>query len=47
MVGELDVLRDEGVAYAERVRGAGVQARLEIMRGMPHPFCEFSFLGMM
>lgn len=40
VVGELDVLRDEGVAYAERVREAGVKCRLEIMRGMPHPFRE-------
>lgn len=41
VVGELDVLRDEGVAYAEKVRRAGVECRLEVMKGMPHPFCKF------
>ena len=45
VVGELDVLRDEGVAYAERVRGAGVECRLEVMGGMPHPFCESLWMG--
>ncbi|KAI9640604.1 hypothetical protein NHQ30_010903 [Ciborinia camelliae] len=40
VVGELDVLRDEGVAYAEKVSRAGVQCRLEVMAGMPHPFCK-------
>ncbi|GME34714.1 triacylglycerol lipase [Neofusicoccum parvum] len=37
-VGELDVLRDEGVQFAEKLRKAGVEAELHIMKGMPHPF---------
>lgn len=32
------MLRDEGVAYAEMLTAAGVQADLKIMKGMPHPF---------
>ena len=38
VVGELDVLRSEGEQYAERLRKAGVEADLRIMKGMPHPF---------
>jgi acetyl esterase/lipase len=38
VVGELDVLRSEGEAYAEKLRKAGVEADLKIMKGMPHPF---------
>lgn len=38
VVGELDVLRDEGVKYAERLESNGVRADLKIMKGMPHPF---------
>ncbi|KAB8293775.1 hypothetical protein EYC80_009260 [Monilinia laxa] len=38
VVGELDVLRDEGVVYVEKVERAGVECRLEVMKGMPHPF---------
>lgn len=38
VVGELDVLRTEGELYAEKLRGAGVEVDLRIMKGMPHPF---------
>jgi acetyl esterase/lipase len=38
VVGELDVLRSEGEAYAEKLRRNGVHAELKIMKGMPHPF---------
>lgn len=38
VVGELDVLRSEGKAYAEKLRKAGVAVDLKIMKGMPHPF---------
>jgi acetyl esterase/lipase len=38
VVGELDVLRSEGEAYAEKLRKAGVEADLKIMKRMPHPF---------
>lgn len=38
VVGELDVLKDEGVAYGKKLTDAGVAVELRIMDGMPHPF---------
>jgi len=38
VVGELDVLRSEGEAYAEKLERNGVKADLKVMKGMPHPF---------
>ncbi|KAI9041666.1 alpha/beta hydrolase [Aspergillus affinis] len=38
MVGELDVLRTEGEQYADKLKKAGVQVDLQVMKGMPHPF---------
>src|SRR2546430_14462438 len=38
VVCEYDVLRDEGVAYHERLRRAGVPARLSVYQGMTHGF---------
>ncbi|KAL2009201.1 hypothetical protein VTN00DRAFT_7395 [Thermoascus crustaceus] len=39
MVGELDVLRHEGEAYARKLQSAGVKdVDLVVMEGMPHPF---------
>ncbi|KAJ5493466.1 AB hydrolase superfamily protein [Penicillium diatomitis] len=38
MVGELDVLRQEGEQYAEKLTKAGVSVNLQVMKGMPHPF---------
>ncbi|KAI9933310.1 hypothetical protein ASPWEDRAFT_115117 [Aspergillus wentii DTO 134E9] len=38
MVGELDVLRTEGEQYGEKLRKAGVEVDLQVMKGMPHPF---------
>ncbi|RMZ76070.1 hypothetical protein DV737_g5026, partial [Chaetothyriales sp. CBS 132003] len=38
LVGEVDILRHEGEEYARKLRAAGVQTRLEVMKGMPHPF---------
>lgn len=38
MVGELDVLRTEGEEYSEKLKQAGVQVDLQVMKGMPHPF---------
>lgn len=33
---ELDCLRDEGIAYYRRLRGAGVEAVAKVILGMPH-----------
>lgn len=38
MVGELDVLRSDGEAYAAKLGENGVKAELHVMQGMPHPF---------
>lgn len=38
LVGQLDVLRHEGEEYARKLRDAGVEAKVEVMTGMPHPF---------
>ena len=36
-VAELDILRDEGIAYAEKLRSFGVPVELKIYKGAPHP----------
>lgn len=36
LVGEMDVLRHEGEEFARKLREAGVQADVEVMKGMPH-----------
>lgn len=38
VVGEVDVLREEGEKYAEKLKRAGVSYELHVMKGMPHPF---------
>lgn len=38
LVGELDVLKQEGEDYASKLQKAGVEVDLKIMKGMPHPF---------
>jgi len=38
----LDVLRDEGVAYAGRLLKAGVEAELHVYPGVPHSFEAFA-----
>ncbi|KAF8853445.1 hypothetical protein BDZ45DRAFT_748552 [Acephala macrosclerotiorum] len=38
VVRELDVLRSEGEAYAEKLKHAGVDVDHKIMKGMPRPF---------
>jgi acetyl esterase len=37
---ECDPLVDEGVAYADKLRGAGVAVDLEIYRGVVHEFIK-------
>jgi acetyl esterase/lipase len=37
-VGDLDLFHDEAVAYAERLRAAGVDVTLEVFPGAPHAF---------
>ncbi|KAK3385225.1 alpha/beta hydrolase fold-domain-containing protein [Podospora didyma] len=38
VVGELDVLRDEGEEFADRLELAGVEADSTVKDGLPHPF---------
>ncbi|KAI2465168.1 alpha/beta hydrolase fold-domain-containing protein [Annulohypoxylon bovei var. microspora] len=38
VVGELDVLRDEGQQFGEKLRQAGSSADVHLMKGQPHPF---------
>lgn len=38
IVGEYDILKSEGEAFAERMTKAGAQAKVCVMKGMPHPF---------
>jgi acetyl esterase/lipase len=38
LVGELDVLRDEGIEFAEKLKTAGVRADVHVMEAQPHPF---------
>jgi acetyl esterase/lipase len=34
---EMDILADEGIAYAEKLKEAGVQADVDVFKGAPHP----------
>ena len=36
-VAELDILRDEGVAFGEKLRKAGITTEIEVYKGAPHP----------
>ncbi|KAJ8495649.1 hypothetical protein ONZ51_g1622 [Trametes cubensis] len=36
-VAELDILRDEGIAYGEKLKQAGVSAEVKVYKGAPHP----------
>lgn len=36
-VAERDVLRDEGIAYGEKLKKAGVEVEIKVYKGAPHP----------
>ncbi|KAL4243659.1 AB hydrolase superfamily protein [Abortiporus biennis] len=36
-VAELDILRDEGLAYGEKLKNAGVPVEVKVYKGAPHP----------
>ena len=36
-VAELDILRDEGIQYGEKLKKVGVEVEIEIYKGAPHP----------
>lgn len=36
-VAELDILRDEGLAYGEKLKKAGVPVETKVYKGAPHP----------
>ncbi|MFT3665593.1 alpha/beta hydrolase [Piscinibacter sp.] len=40
LLAECDPLVDEGLAYADRLRAAGVEVTLELVRGMTHDFIK-------
>jgi acetyl esterase len=40
ILAECDPLVDEGVAYADRLRAAGVPVHLELYRGLTHDFIK-------
>lgn len=41
LLAECDPLLDEGLAYADRLRAAGVPVSLELVRGVTHEFIKF------
>ncbi|MGP4788145.1 alpha/beta hydrolase [Psychrobacter sp. 1Y11] len=42
MVGGFDPLRDEGVAYADTLKDAGIKTKLKVYETMPHLFLMFA-----
>ena len=40
ILAECDPLVDEGLAYADRLRAAGVPVQLELLRGVTHDFIK-------
>lgn len=38
LVGEVDILRHEGEEFGRKLHEAGVPVKVEVMKGMPHPF---------
>ena len=44
-VGQCDPLRDECVAYADRLAAAGVQVQARVYRGVPHNFMTMTHVS--
>ncbi len=42
-VGQLDIFRDEDLAYAQRLSRAGVEVEFHLRPGVPHEFETFAF----
>ncbi|WP_417522425.1 alpha/beta hydrolase [Marinovum sp.] len=40
LAAEYDPLRDEAMAYADRLRGAGIPVEARVEQGLPHAFCN-------
>lgn len=40
-VAEMDILKDESIAYANKMVSAGVRAELVEFKGVPHPFMYY------
>ena len=36
-VAELDILRDEGIAYGEKLKKNGAEVEIKVYKGAPHP----------
>lgn len=41
-VAEMDILRDEGKAYAEKLKASGVKTQFECYKKMPHTFLLYA-----
>ncbi len=45
LIAGVDPLRDEGIAFADRLREAGVPTQLEIYSGVPHGWHNIPLLS--
>ena len=37
-VSELDILKEEGINYGEKMKKVGVEVEIKVYKGVPHPF---------
>jgi acetyl esterase len=42
LVAGFDPLRDEGIAYAQKLKEAGVDTTLKVYKSLPHPFLNLA-----